>query len=335
MLFTTYFYIPSAGAACGTLTALYDPATYTNGTTLVDQSGCNNNGTIVANTPVQTSLPARFQLNQSGSGQYFYQSASFSNPTVFSIGVWFKTTTTSATKIIGFVQNTGTGETSYDRHIYIGRDGKLYYGIYNNSPYTAVSTKVVNDGKWHFALATQNGAAGTLYVDTATAVTLTATPQNYSGYWKIGGYKLSGWSDASGAIADGDWVGDIGKVYIYSGTQITASAVSTLYNDSKSSYLNPTASISSSFGATATYRAPSNILFTSPIDGKVTFFQAGKRIAKCIKILTTSGSVTCSWTPTVKNRTTIYASFEPTDSLFASMLTQSLVVQVVNRTGRR
>lgn len=335
LLFSTYLFIPSADAACGTLTGLYDPSTYTSGTTLVDQSGCNNNATIVANTPVKTFLPARYQLNQSGSGQYFFQNTLLTNPTVFSIGVWFKTTTTSAAKIIGFVQNSGSGETSYDRHIYIGRDGKLFYGIYNNTANTTVSTKAVNDGKWHFVLATQNGAVGSLYVDSATAVTLSATPQNYSGYWKVGGYKLTGWSDNSGALGDGDWVGDIGKVYIYSSTQINASSVSTLYNESKSSYLNPTASISSSSGITATYRAQSNLQFTSAVDGKVTFFQSGKRIARCIKLATSSGAAICPWTPTVKSRTTIYASFEPTDSNFPSMLTQPLVVQVVSRNGRR
>lgn len=336
LLFTTYISIPSVQAACGNLSALYDPATYTSGTTLNDQSGCGSNGTLIAGTPVKTALPARFVLNQGSTGKYFYQSSSVANPTTYSIAIWFRTTSASGTKLMGFVQNTGTTETSYDRHLFIGRDGKLFYGVYNGNSITVASTSAVNDGKWHLAVATQSGSVGRLYLDTATAVTLSATPQSYTGYWKVGGYVLTGWSDNTGALSTGDWVGDVGKTYIYNATQISAADVTALYEAGRSMYVSPTTSIALSSGTSAVYRSATNLQFTSGIDGKVTFFQNNKRIAGCISMTTSSGAATCPWKPSlITSATSLYAKMTPFDTATATMTTSAISVPVLRRTNNR
>ncbi len=335
LLFTSLLTAPPSSAACGTLTALFDPATYTSGTTLVDQSGCNNAGTINAGTPVTTTFPARYRLNQSSSGQSLFLNAQQSNPTVFSIGVWFKTSIAGGTKLMGFVQYSGISEGGYDRHIYIGRDGKVYYGSYNNLPTTTSSSATYNDGKWHFAVATQNGSSGKLYVDSTLVGSLTATPANYSGYWKVGGYSLSGWNDGSGVLSNGDWVGDVGKVYIYGSTQLSDAGVLALYNNSKATYSDLTASIASASGNLATYRTATNLQLSSNIEGKATFYQRNKRIAGCINLATTSGSATCSWKPTVKAFTSVYARVVPTDTSMPIITTSQIDFQVKAKAARR
>jgi hypothetical protein len=335
LLFTSLVHVESAKAACGNLTALFDPATYTSGTTLVDQGGCNNAGTIIAGTPVTTAFPARYRLNQSGSGQSLWLNAQQTNPTVYSIGVWFKTSIAGGTKLMGFVQYTATSEGGYDRHIYIGRDGKIYYGAYNNSPTTTSSSATFNDGKWHLAVATQNGSSGKLYVDSTLVGSFTATPANYSGYWKVGGYSLSGWNDGIGGLSNGDWVGDVGKVYIYGSTQLSDAGVLNLYNSSKGYYSDLTASIASPSGALATYRTATSLQLSSNIDGKATFYQRNKRIAGCINIATSSGSATCSWKPTVKANTTVYARVVPADSSIPPVTTTQIDFQVKTKATRR
>lgn len=335
LLFASLLNGESAKAACGSLTAQFDPATYTSGTTLVDQSGCNNPGTIIAGTPVTTTFPARFQLNQSGLGQALFLNAQQTNPTVYSIGIWFKTSIAGGTKLMGFVQNTGISEGGYDRHIYIGRDGKVYYGSYNNSPTTTSSSATFNDGKWHFAVATQNGSIGKLYVDSTLVGSLTATPANYSGYWKVGGYSLAGWNDGSGVLSNGDWVGDVGKVFIYSSTQLSDADVLALYNNSKATYSDLTASIASPSGSLATFRTVTNLQLTSNVNGKVTFYQRNKRIAGCINLVITAGSATCAWKPTIKAFTSINARVVPADSALPALTTNTLQFQVTAKSIKR
>ena len=73
---------------------------------------------------------------------------------MFSLETWFRTTTTSGGKIVGFGNaNTGTS-TNYDRHIYMEPNGRITFGVYNNGSYTATSPGALNDGQWHQAVGT-------------------------------------------------------------------------------------------------------------------------------------------------------------------------------------
>ena len=66
--------------------------------------------------------------------------ATYSNPTVYSEELWFKTTTTNGGKLIGF-GNTNSGTSSgYDRHVYMETDGRLTFGVWTGQTNTITTT---------------------------------------------------------------------------------------------------------------------------------------------------------------------------------------------------
>ena len=97
-------------------------------------------------------------------------------------------------------------------------------------------------------------------------------------------------------------------------------------------------SINISAPTSATYRSTSTItanLGVAGSDGKVTFYQNGKKIAGCINVLSSSLVATCNWRPTVRGFSKIYAVLTPTSSGFlpsTSSLAQSFIK---NRSGLR
>ncbi len=136
-------------------------------------------------------------------------------PQVFSIETWFRTTTMTGGKIVGF-GNRNTGNSgSYDRHIYMLPSGQVVFGVYPNASKIVTSGSSYNDGTWHQAVATLGPDGQKLYIDgkrVAQASNVTSA-QSYSGYWRIGGD--SPWS------GDAYFRGDIDDVSIYS-TPLTA-----------------------------------------------------------------------------------------------------------------
>ncbi|MFT3970694.1 MAG: PKD domain-containing protein [Micropruina sp.] len=130
-------------------------------------------------------------------------------PDVFSVEAWFKTTSTSGGKIVGFGNaNTGTS-TSYDRHIYMEPNGKVTFGVWNNGSYTVSSPSALNDGAWHHVVGTMESAGVTLYVNGKKIGRNSGTSiaQPYAGYWRVGGD--SPWS------GNAYFAGDIDDVAIY------------------------------------------------------------------------------------------------------------------------
>ena len=120
------------------------------------------------------------------------------NPTAFTIEVWFRTTTPTG-KLIGFGSSATGGSGSYDRHLYVNKNGGVTFGVYPGSVKTISSAaNTYADGKWHYAAATFSAATGmTLYVDGAKAVAdaTVTTAQNYSGYWRVGYDSNGGWTN--------------------------------------------------------------------------------------------------------------------------------------------
>ncbi|SDP38037.1 PKD repeat-containing protein [Pedococcus dokdonensis] len=130
-------------------------------------------------------------------------------PDVFTLETWFKTTTTSGGKLIGFGNaNTGTSS-NYDRHIYMEPDGRITFGIYHDGFFTTTSPTALNDGQWHQVVGTMGPSGLTLYVDGRKTGSNggTSVAQAYSGYWRIGGD--SPWS------GNAYFAGDIDDVAIY------------------------------------------------------------------------------------------------------------------------
>jgi hypothetical protein len=195
-----------------------------------DRSGNGNNGTL---TSGPTYSSANFgSLVFDGTNDEVTTTTQFSNPQTYSIGAWFKTSTASGKKIVGFeIDQTGTGSNFYDRLLYIGTDGKIYFGVFdtsNNTTKTASSPSTYADNNWHNIVGTYDSGGTTmeLYVDGVSVDTETAiTAISYSGYWRIASYALGGWTSGS----NGYFTGNIAQVSIYN-RALTATEVAQNYN---------------------------------------------------------------------------------------------------------
>ena len=206
----------------------YDGGTYS-GTTWTDLSGNSNNGTLTNGPTYNSNNGGYFDFD--GTNDEVTTATSFTNPNSYTVTAWFKTSTNfsgGGKKIIGFENNqTGTGTSGWDRMIYVGSDNKLYFGHYDGSVRVASSTITVNDGVWRHAAMTYGGESTTmrLYLNGVSNATKAANgPQNYTGWWRIGAYKASSWTNGS----DGYFTGSIGQVIVYH-KALTATEISDNY----------------------------------------------------------------------------------------------------------
>lgn len=134
-------------------------------------------------------------------------------PQRFSVEAWVKTTTTRGGKIVGFGSSSSGTSSSYDRHLYMGSDGKVTFGVYSNQTYTVRSTDRVNDGRWHHVVGSFSPGRLELFVDGVSQGTLPATAAEvYQGYWRIGNDNLGGWPDTGNG---GAMTGDVDEVAVY------------------------------------------------------------------------------------------------------------------------
>lgn len=155
------------------------------------------------------------------------------HPNTFSIEAWFRTGTKSNGKIIGFgnIRNAAT-DTTYDRHIYIDKDGRVVFGVYPNEV-KIVSTpagKDFADNNWHHAIATLSSAGQYLYVDGALVGSNPAvtSAEALHGYWKVGCGNLTSWRNAGSTSNDDNgpafFTGQIQYAAVYS-VALTATQV--------------------------------------------------------------------------------------------------------------
>ena len=86
-------------------------------------------------------------------------------PTTFTAEAWFKTTTTSGGKIVGFGGSSTGSSGSYDRHVYMDNSGRITFGVYPNAVKTVRSTSSYNDGQWHHVAASLSPAGMQLSLD--------------------------------------------------------------------------------------------------------------------------------------------------------------------------
>ena len=148
-------------------------------------------------------------------------------PQVFSMEAWFKTTTTAGGKIIGFGNRLTGNSTSYDRHLYMSSNGRLYLGV-NPDGRTINTTTSYNDGNWHHVVATLSQGGLRLYVDgveRAGNPNIVDASALLEGYWRVGGDALGTWTGASGGSY---FNGDIDNPAIYR-VALTPGQVATHY----------------------------------------------------------------------------------------------------------
>jgi hypothetical protein len=211
-------------------------------TTIADISGLENNGTMTSSAMFNLGCPNTLGFD---STREITTTISQNNPQVYTLSVWFKTTSASGKKIIGHENNqTGTGSGNYSRHLYIGTNGQLYFATSaNGTGYTITSSTIVCDGAWHHAVISAKSGAQRLFIDgvlvgSDTKSVANPVGDNVNGWWRIGGYKLTGWTNGS----DGYFTGDIGKAAVYkialTDVEITSlyAAELPLFNVAKFSY---------------------------------------------------------------------------------------------------
>lgn len=143
-------------------------------------------GAIVGSTDTAVALDGRSGLVTSA--------GKMNDPQAFTVECWFKTTTKTGGKLIGFGNHQTGLSTTFDRHIYMLNDGHLVFGVYPGQVETIESANTYNDGRWHYVVATLSPAAGmALYADGRLVGTNpTTSAEDYSGYWRVGGDKLGG-----------------------------------------------------------------------------------------------------------------------------------------------
>ena len=169
-----------------------------------------------------------------GSGNGFFASPnSQQGPNTFSTEAWFKTTTTSGGKIVGFGNSPTGNSNNYDRHTYMDGSGKVIFGVYNGSTSTIRSAQSYNDGQWHQAVASLSPAGMALFIDGKKVASRSdvTTGQFYTGQWRVGGDST--WE------GDNYFDGDIDEVSVYP-TALTSAQVNQHWVASGRSSVLPT-----------------------------------------------------------------------------------------------
>lgn len=159
-----------------------------------------------------------YQFN--GTTNVMTTSRQFDNPSDFTISIWFKTSSNRGGKLISF-GNAATGDSySHDRHIYMGTNGYLYFGVYPSVVRVINSNGSFNNGAWHHIAATLSPTNGmALYLDgvLVSSNSTVKSAENYKGYWRVGGDRMdnswTGWT--SGTVANAYFPGTLDDVVIY------------------------------------------------------------------------------------------------------------------------
>ena len=131
-------------------------------------------------------------------------------PDTFTVETWVRTTTNQGGKLIGFGNNATGNSSNYDRHVYMDNAGRIWFGVHPGGVRTVNSAQSYNDGEWHHVVASLGSSGMRLYVDGKRVGQRTDVTygQGYSGYWRVGGDNLGGWTNRpasdylNGAIDD-------------------------------------------------------------------------------------------------------------------------------------
>jgi PKD repeat protein len=169
-----------------------------------DQAGTNNG---VTNNGVGTNSDDALTGEANGSATFNGGSSGFSRTTQpapvgssFAVELWFKTSTLSGGKLVGYGNATSGSSSNPDRHLYMRNNGQLVFGVWQGTNKTIQSPSSYRDNQWHHAVAQLSPSGGMqLFVDgtlVASDATATASARPINGYWRIGGDTVSGWPSA-------------------------------------------------------------------------------------------------------------------------------------------
>jgi fibronectin type 3 domain-containing protein len=121
-------------------------------------------------------------------------------PATFSLETWFRTTTRKGGKIIGYGSSSSGNSATYDRHVYMQDNGRVTFGVRttDGTRVTISSSSAYNDDRAHHLVAVRGAGGMSLYVDglQVAANAVTAQPQSYNGFWRVGGDRLRSWANS-------------------------------------------------------------------------------------------------------------------------------------------
>ena len=198
----TYFRCSSAVTATPPSLWFRMDETSSTTTTALDSSRNSRNGIYGATG--KTTSTDRGCTSDSGRSMVFDGSSGYLSsaqiigtaPQVFTLAIWFKTTSLQGGKLIGYgnVQTGPSGQ--FDRHLYLTDTGRVVFGVYVDGIRTVTSPLGYRDGRWHQAVATVSSTGMRLYLDGAPVATdtgVTSAEPAGSGYLRIGYDNLDGW----------------------------------------------------------------------------------------------------------------------------------------------
>ena len=117
-------------------------------------------------------------------------------PQAFTEELWFSTTTKTGGYLTRFGDSPTGANDDTDRILYMTDSGQLALGTWTGVTNVVTSPSSYNDGKWHFAVASQ-GSDGEHFLgdDDQVASSTSAGPgaQSYTGYWQVGGTATQWW----------------------------------------------------------------------------------------------------------------------------------------------
>ena len=233
---------------------LYWKLDESSGTTAADSSGNGRAGTYNPNAAaftrgivgaLTTETPnLAVTLNGTTACINTASSAAMNAPTQLTEVVWFKTTSSTGGKLLGFempqtgVAVAGSGGT-YDRHLYIDGGGKVWFGVYNAGYFTVGSPTSLNDGAWHMAAASMGTGGMTLYIDGAAVGTnANSAAESTTGWFRAGCGNLAGWGGSwtganspttnSGTAQNRPFAGSLDEISVWQ-TVLTPTQIRNLY----------------------------------------------------------------------------------------------------------
>lgn len=108
-------------------------------------------------------------------------------PGEYSTELWFNTTSVAGGRLLGFGNSDSGDSTRYDRILSMNAQGAVSFGVWDGEQVRLDSPAGYNDGRWHHAVATQDGSGMNLYLDgIKVASNHQAQADSYRGYWSLG-----------------------------------------------------------------------------------------------------------------------------------------------------
>jgi signal peptidase I len=166
-----------------------------------------------------------------GTGRLVSGGSALAAPTTFSLELWFRTSTGTGGKLIGFESSRSATGSSFDRHVFMNNSGRLVYGGWSTQTIRTITSPLAyNNGAWHHLVLTavprgqQQDAI--MYVDGSEVKRgTTSRTGTYSGWWRVGYGNL-----ATGGIypTTPGFSGSIDQPAVYT-SQLSAARVAAHY----------------------------------------------------------------------------------------------------------